>query len=155
MIRQDGDPAFWRGIADLPEVGPHVKLGTDFDIGALVSDPRVISLRAEHGGYIFVPMDGVGRCFDLHALFGREGWGREASLALKQALALMFERDAAMIVVSEVGGWWRSRPPRSFGFRPASDFAPVGALTIRTWFLTRDAWEGSLVRRRTRPCLQF
>lgn len=143
MIVEDNDPAFWRSIADRPEVAPHVKLGTDFDIGALVSDPRVVCLRSGGGGYLFVPMDGVGRCFDLHALFQRLAWGREASTALKDALDIMFARGAALIVVSEVGGWWRSRPPRSFGFRPASDFAPVGAHMIRTWFLARDAWERS------------
>lgn len=148
MIFEDSDPDFWRSIADRPEVAPHVKLGTDFDIGALVSDPRVICFRADGGGYLFVPMDGVGRCFDLHALFKRSSWGRETSKALKDALGVMFGRGAAMVIVSEVSGWWRSRPPRSFGFRPASDFAPAGDHLIRTWFLARDAWERSPARKR-------
>jgi hypothetical protein len=138
MIREERSPAFWQGVADHPEVSPTAA----FDASIIVH-PRVMPLASEHGGYLFVQIDGLGRVWDLHAAFLPAGWGREASEALKAALRRL---EGWMVVsVSEVDGNWRSRPPRSFGFRPAGPFEGG----YRSWILTRDAWERSPVRRRT------
>lgn len=129
-IREDRDPTFWRESCE-----------PGLDLGFLES-PRVVPLASTNGGYFFVQIDGLGRVFDLHAAFKPQGWGKEASDTLKASLALL--TGWQVVSVSEVEGNWRSRPPRSFGFRPASGFSGG----YRSWILTRDAWEASPARRR-------
>ncbi len=146
MIVEDRT-TWWREIADHPAVRPHV-MTTDFDMLDVVSHPSVTALRAEHGGFLFHRLDHIGRVYELHALFVPQGWGREVSTALKDALREMFSRGAQVVTVNEVEGWWRSRPPLSFGFRPAGDFAQALDQMFRTWILTRDAWEDSPACRR-------
>lgn len=148
------DPAFWRAIAAHPEVSPHIFGNGHFDIGEVVAAAQVTPFRFEHGGYLYLRLDTFGFVHDLHALFTPEGWGRPASFALKTSLADIFEMGAHVVTASEVRGWWRSRPPRSFGFEPAGDFrfTPLGEL--RTWVLTRARFEQSPVFKRMAPCLQ-
>lgn len=129
-IRETRDPDFW---AERCEPG--------LDLGFLSSD-RVTPLASENGGYFFVRIDGLGRVFDLHAAFKPAGWGKEASATLKASLRLLMGWQ--VISVSEVEDNWRSRPPRSFGFRPAGGFSGG----YRSWILTREAWEASPARRR-------
>lgn len=150
----DRDPAFWQAVYDHPEVRPHVSLGAEVDIQAIVADARVSPYRFAHGGYLFVQLDGQGMVVELHSLFTPEGWGRETTLALRQALTRAFAAGAQIITTFEVHGNWRSRAPLSFGFTPAGDFAPshINA-ELRAWVLTRSAWERSPVFRRSNPCL--
>lgn len=149
----DRDPAFWREVAGHPEVAPHVSLGQDFDIGAMVTHPLVTPLRAEHGGFIFIALDPLARVLELHTLFTPEGWGREVHAAAKAAFDHVFDGGVQLVVTSEVEGNRRSQPPRSFRFAPAGDFAatPYGP-RFRSWFLTHAAWEGSPARRRAHSC---
>lgn len=139
MIREDRDPAFWRRVTSHRSVAPY--LGGLFDVEH-VRNPIVKPLRSENGGYLFVRIDGLGRVWDLHAAFLPAGWGREAAGALKAALEHL--SGWQVVSVSEVEGNWRSRPPRSFGFRPAGPLSGG----YRSWILTRDAWEASPARRR-------
>jgi len=141
------DVAFWTKVAEHPEVGPHVSWGQEIDIGALVEHPRVLPLRAEHGGFLFVQLDGLGRVYELHSLFTPEGWGREVSRTLKAALEEVFGQGAQVVTTYQVSDNWRSQPPKSFRFEPAGDFAPALGKELRTWILTRAAWEGSPARR--------
>jgi hypothetical protein len=149
------DPVFWRQVFEHPEVKPKVGLGHALDIAALVADRRVTPLRARHGGYLFVQLDGLGRVYELHSLFTPEGWGREALLAAKAAFTLMFAAGAHVITTMEVRGNRRSQPPRSFRFRPAGGFAAAAPFKdeFRSWVLTRDDWENSPVNRRSKSCL--
>jgi hypothetical protein len=141
MTPDDAD--FWRGIAEHPAVKPLVSFGTDFDWWTpLLTHPAVSVVRGDHGGYFLVCLDPLGRIFDLHAAITPEGWGRAANALLKRALADLGGWD--VVLATEVDGNWRSRPPRSFGFRPAA--ATEGQ--YRTWILARDAWENSPARRR-------
>lgn len=150
MIREDRNPTFWTAVYEHPAVKPHVGLGQEVDFASLVQHPGVTPIRAEHGGFLFVRLDGLGRVHELHTLFTPEGWGREALLALKAALVVMFDRGTDLVTTSEVGGNPRSQPPRSFRFAPAGDFydAPEVGAQLRTWILTRPAWEGSPARQR-------
>lgn len=148
MIIEDRDPVFWEAVAEHPMVKPHVTLGRAFRIKSLIEHPLVTPLRCSHGGFLMVRLDTLGRIYDLHALFVPEGWGRIANASFKQALAEMFRRGADVIVSLEVADWWRSRPPLSFGFRPAGDVFERDGLNLRTWQLTRAAWESSPARRR-------
>ena len=148
-IVEDRDPDFWRAVADHPAVQASGTMGGPGVIEALVADGRITPLRSTNGGYLFARLDPIGRVHELHALYRPEGWGRETHGALKAALKVMFLRGARVITVSEIGGNWRSRPPRSFGFRPAGDFAATHGFDIRTWTLTSDAWEASPAHRRS------
>lgn len=148
MIREDRDPAFWTSIYEHPAVKPHVSLGLDVDLAPLLENERVTPLRATHGGFLFVQLDGLARVYELHTLFTPEGWGREALLSAKAAFAEMFARGAHLITTYEVAGNPRSQPPLSFRFAPAGDFAPALGASLRTWTLTRNAWEASPARLR-------
>lgn len=130
MIREDRDEAFWLRVA--PDLAPHV-----------LQSPVVTPLRSDNGGYLFARIDALGAVYDLHAAFHPIGWGKEANATLKAALRLL-ERWQ-IITVSEVADNPRSRPPLSFGFRPAGGFVDG----YRSWVLTRAGWEASPARRRT------
>lgn len=154
MIREDRNAAFWTDVYEHPQVKPHVSLGHELDLAAILDNPAITPLRAEHGGFLFFRLDHMGRAFELHTMFTPEGWGREVSLAARAAFAFMFDRGADLIVTQEVAGNPRSQPPRSFGFKPASDFRPSAlGVELRSWVLTRYAWDASPVRQRMRSCL--
>lgn len=150
MIREERDPAFWTAVIEHPEVKPHVTLGRQIDIAGALESPLIIPLAAEHGGFLFVRLDGLGRVYELHAMFTPEGWGREALQALKETVSEAFARGAQLITASEVEGHWRSRPPKTFRFEPCGAFEPAAGFTerFRTWALTRAAWEASPARQR-------
>jgi hypothetical protein len=145
LIHEDRDREFWRNVYEHPEVKPHVGLGHDLDVAALAAHPGVIPLRSEHGGFFFVRLDSLGRVYELHTLYTPEGWGREVHLAAKQAFNRMFAGGAQVITTQEVEGHRASQPPRSFGFVACGDFEPVPHLNValRSWVLTRTAWEAS------------
>lgn len=147
MIREDRSE-FWSRLAEHPMVRPHIGSGNTADLDQFVALPVVTPLRSENGGFLFVKLDAFGRVYELHTIYHPDGWGREVLKAAKEAFAEMFSRGAQVVATYEVEGWWRSRPPLSFGFRPAGDFAPAGELTLRTWTLTRAAWDASPARRR-------
>jgi hypothetical protein len=152
LIREDRDPAFWTAVYEHPQVKPHVSLGHDLDLAEILADPGVTPLAADHGGFIFIRLDGLGRTYELHTMFTPEGWGREVAGAAKAAFALMFDGGADLIVTHEVAGNRRSQPPRSFRFEPAGGFRPALDHELRTWVLTRYAWEASPARQRMLTC---
>lgn len=145
MIRVERSPDFWRRISEHEAVQAHTKLDPS-DWTAFLQRPDVRPLATEHGGHLFAAMDCLGRAWELHSLFLPHAWGREVNDGLKASLTVLGAWD--LIVTHEVAGWWRSRPPKSYGFRIAGSFhgSPIGDL--RTWTLTRAAWEKSPVRRR-------
>lgn len=151
MIREERSGAFWNAVASHPEVRDRITLGGPLsDLTAIVEHPSVLPLAAEHGGFIFLSRDVSARVFELHTLFTPEGWGREVTLAAREAFTAVFLRDAALVFTLEVEINRRSRPPLSHGWRPAGPFAfaPDLAANVRTWVLTQDAWNTSPVRRR-------
>lgn len=148
-LREERDPGFWNRVANHPEVAPHVLMGHGVDFGPIVSNLGVLPLASEHGGFLFSRLDALGRCWELHTLYTPEGWGREVLLACKAAFRRVFEQGD-VVVTYEVEGWWRSRPPKSFGFTRANDFraAPDLGAALSTWVLTKAAWEQSPACRR-------
>lgn len=149
MIEVCRDPAFWMGIASHPQVAPHVSRGHEVD-WSIVTQPHVLPLRAEHGGFLFSQLDGVGRVCELHTLFTPEGWGREVAAAAKLAFDEVFGRGLQIVTTLEIDGNLRSSPPRSFGWRAAGEFGMVNMLDCRakSWFLTADAWGLSPAKQR-------
>lgn len=154
MVTEDRDPAFWCGVYEHPSVKPHVGLGRQIEIAEIVADQRVTPLRATHGGFLFIQLDGLGRIYELHTMFTPEGWGREVLHAAKAAFCMMFERGADLITTFEVAGHKQSQPPRTFRFEPAGAFAFEASLNaeLRTWALRRQAWEESPARQRMTQC---
>jgi len=151
MIREQRDPVFWDRIARHPDVAPHVFLSKgEVSLEALVTHESVLPLASEHGGLIFCRLDGLGRLWELHTLYAPEGWGKEVFITAIQAFSQIFEGSAQAVTTYEVDGWWRSRPPKSFGFQRAGEFRAVPELgaALSTWVLTKAAWEGSPARRR-------
>lgn len=150
MIREERDPTFWRAIYDHPQVHPHVSLGQDIDLPALVAHPSVTPLAAEHGGFLFVRLDGLGRVYELHTMFSPDGWGREVLLALKAACERIFDSGAQLITTYEVEGNWRSKPPKTFRFEACGEFASAEPYQhrFRTWALSRANWVASPARQR-------
>jgi hypothetical protein len=143
MIQINRSEAFWRPITEHPAIKHHLDLGTGVDwLPTVLASDDVLPLASSHGGYFLHRLDPYGHLWDLHAAFSPEGWGRVANATLKAAL--LFLPAWQLVTASEVGGNWRSRPPKSFGFRPAG---PLEGWS-RTWFLTRSAWEASPARRR-------
>lgn len=149
MIHECRDLAFWSGVADRPEVRPHIG---DFDLAAVIAHPDVLPLRYGAGGFL---LHRNGSVYDLHAMFPQTSWGRETNAALKASLDHVFSLGADLITVSEVEGWWRSRPPRSFGFKPTGEsaFEPLVGAVLHHWKLTPDNWAKSPAKRR-RECRQ-
>lgn len=138
------DPAFWRPICEHPAVKPHVSLGFEGDwLTPVLESRRCLPWASVNGGYFLFQADFNDRVWDLHAAFRPEGWGREAHDLLIAVLACPIW---SLMTVTEVEGNWRSRPPRSFGFRQAGPCL---------WFLTRAAWEQSpAFKRMLKRCLQ-
>lgn len=140
-IEVNRDPAFWDRIASHPQV-EHIKHGLPLNIGELAQHERVTPLASTNGGFLLFQLDGLGRVFEMHTLFTPEGWGREVNRAGKAMLTRMF--GPAEIITTYEG----YPPPKSFGWRAAGDFADSEIGPVRTWFITRDAWESSPARRR-------
>lgn len=151
MIREERNPLFWAAVANHPAVKPSVVLSGEIpDMTRMIGDPLVWPVASEHGGFLFFQRDALGRVFELHTMFTPEGWGREVAGAAKQAFSGLFLRGAELVFTVEVATNARSRPPLSHGWRVAGLFAPSTELAadVRTWVLTRTAWDASPARRR-------
>jgi hypothetical protein len=145
MIRECRDPVWWRALAELvqpdfPDLDPAF-------VASKVADADIIPLACEHGGFLFVRRDPLGLVFDLHALFTREGKGREVHGALPAALDHIFAMGGQLILVAETSRR-QSRPPLSFGFRPTGEATDTAAGAVTLWTLTRPAWLASPAHRR-------
>lgn len=151
MIRVERSGGFWNAIANHPEVAPLIAINNHVpDMTALVTDPMVLPVASEHGGFLFFQRDRLGFVFELHTMFTPEGWGREVADAARDAFSALFLRGATVVFTLEVETNAKSRPPLSHGWRPAGPFAfaPDLAANVRTWVLTQEAWNASPVRRR-------
>jgi len=147
----DRDPAFWSRVNEHPEVNPHTTLGqTDYDLPAFINNPRVTPLRSTNGGILLVDLDGAGQVVELHIMFTPEGWGREALMALTAAVEWAFGSGAQVITTYQARGTSRWTPPASFRFQQAGEFQLHAALGVelRSWVLTKRAWETSPAYRR-------
>lgn len=146
MIREDRDPGFWVGIASHPGLA-HVRAGQDPSLMAYaVQQPRVVPLRAEHGGFVFLPADSFGRAYELHTLFTPDRPRREPFDAAREAFDHMFGR--CDLILTHQTPHPQSLPPKTFRFAPLGDFHDTPHGPVRLWMLTRDAWLGSPARRR-------
>lgn len=145
MIREERNPAFWVEVMSHPAVFGAVGQPSPQAIAEIVTRPGVLPLAAEHGGFIFSPLDALGRVAELHTAFTPKGWGREANAAGKEALNRVFRDTFQVLVTYELADNPRSQPPRSFGFVAAGDMAPSPMGLARTWMLTAAGWRGSPV----------
>jgi hypothetical protein len=145
VIRLERSPDFWRELVDHPAVS-HVKMGQAFAIEDIIGLDSVTPLATDHGGFLFIRLDGLSRVFELHTMFRPEGRGRDLTTAAKDAFSRMFNNGAMIITTYEVEGW--AAPPLSFGWRSVGGFEPTDYGSMRTWVLTLEAWKGSPAFRR-------
>lgn len=154
MIRIERDPAFWRAVAEHPEVAS--RLGAPMSgaaLAALVTDAATLPLASEHGGHLFVRRDPLGFAAELHTLFTPEGWGREALEAARLAFDAVFHIGFQAVITHEAQANRKSQPPLSFGFRRAGDWRETAFGNLRLWVLTTQAWAASpAAKRRRKPC---
>lgn len=142
MIREERDPAFWERVASHPSVRPSLMgIEPKYFAAEAVGDLH-LPLASQNGGFIFVPRDAFGRIAELHTLYLPDGWGREVAVAGKEALAIVFDRFD-LVVTYERADDWRTRPPKSFGFRPCGSPFDMNGLLWRTWSLSHDGWRAS------------
>lgn len=143
------DASFWDAVAAHPQVAPGVFMGLDqVSAAPLIEAESSIPLASENGGLIFEAKDHLGFTYELHTLYRPEGWGREVNRHAKDCFAYVFER-ASVIVTHEQEGQKQTRPPLSFGWRPAGEYKEVGLpRRLKLWILTRDAWMSSPVGRK-------
>lgn len=142
-ICEQRDPSFWRDVAADPAVAPSLFGIEPEALDAVIEHPCVLPLASENGGMLFTSRCGFAKVWELHTLYKPQGWGREVLNAAKQAFRRMFGDGAEMVFTHEQVGNWRSRPPRSFGFKPQGAPFESALGTFRLWVLTRDAWGAS------------
>ena len=149
MIHIERDPRWWVDVASHPAVAATLFGANPEVVGQVVVSPTVLPLAAVNGGFFFARLDVMGLVRELHTMFRPEGWGREVHQAAKEAFEYVFGTGCQVIVTYQVEGNERSQPPRSFGFVLAGDYRPIdtGAV-VRSWVLTRQAWEASPAHRR-------
>lgn len=142
--------AWWDEIASHPQVADHVFMGLPrVSMSTLLEQPGAFGLHSTNGGCIFIPRDPLGLTLEMHTLFRPEGWGREVAAAGRRFMPAVFE-SAALILTHEQEGHWRSRPPKSHGWKPCADFQDVGLpRRLRLWALTREGWMDSIVGRKS------
>lgn len=150
MIRVERNPAFWFDVASHPQVAEVMGHYSAEQITAIISQPGLLPLAADHGGFLFRRCDGFGRVCELHTLFKPDGWGREVNTAAKEAFGFVFfTAGCQMVITYEMAANKHSRPPLSFGFVPIGTMEPSDFGEARSWFLTRDAWTSSPAGRKT------
>lgn len=149
MIGEERDPAWWSDIAGHPEVAPHVFGGGDIiDFARAIERPDALPLRSENGGILFVRLEPLGSVWEMHTLYRPEGWGREVAEAAPLMMERVFEQALA-VTTYEQQGYYRSRPPRSHGWKRHGEPKDLGlSRPLIGWLLTRDDWLNAPARRR-------
>ena len=142
-VREERDAGFWVDVLHHPQVsGALGELSTDV-IAEIIGREATLPLASANGGFLFSGIDAFGRVVELHTAFKPDGRGREVHGAAKAAFRHVFGLGRDLVVTYETTDNRMSKPPRTFGFRPSGEFraSPLGSM--RTWFLSRDAWASS------------
>jgi hypothetical protein len=142
---------FWLPVFLAPECqAAHCGMQVNAEaIEQTLASSMVYPLAGENGGYLFIQKDPWGTVWELHSLFRKPGWGREAATIGKAALDIMVGRGMQLLYTTEIAGL--ATPPRSYGWRLASEEffeTPIGA--SRIWILTKAMWEASPARKHAR-----
>jgi hypothetical protein len=135
---------FWLPVFEAPECqASHCGLPINRDaLEQTLVSPMVYPLAGENGGYLFIQKDPYGTVWELHSIFTRPGWGREAATIGKGALDVMIERGLQVLFTMEVQGL--PTPPLSYGWKTAgAEFMETPIGLARIWILTKDAWLAS------------
>lgn len=138
---------YWTPIMTHPQVEPHTLMGLASieDFADFLSRDDVEEERWPGGGMVYVNKVDV---TELHIAFLPDQWGRPVA----GYLARSEQRKASQgvtIVAREQEGYWRSRPPRSHGWKVNGEFEETThPKRLRQWILTPDAWYASAVGRK-------
>lgn len=138
---------FWTPVVSHPEVEPWVLhgLATVDEFLTALEEPRFLAEPCEDGGMIYTQKDGYQ---ELHIMFLPSQWGRRVSWFLKESIAEKM-RQGVVLIAREQEGYWKSRPPKSYGWEVAGDFEETThPRRLRKWILTSEAWYRSPVGRK-------
>lgn len=143
------DVEFWNRIATHPSVAPSVFMGLPVvSTAPLVENENNLPLASENGGLIFVAVDHLGLVMELHTLYTPEGWGREVTSHARLCFRDVM-KDTSLVITHEQEGEKQTKPPLSYGWKPAGDYTDVGLpRRLKLWILTREAWLASPVGRK-------
>lgn len=126
-------------LANHPEVRPAL-LGADgpLDLTSLVTNPAVITLEAEHGAFLLIPI--LPAVYELHTLFLPEGRGKAFFRCAAEMFRYLFTRTDAVEIVTKVPDGNRGAALASTitGFRERFHRAGVSfrSLDIEGWALS-------------------
>lgn len=137
----------WEPILTHPDVEPHVLAGlaTVDDFLAYIEKPEVETERYDGGGIIYV---GKPPFKEVHIAFLPDQWGRDAASAFKRSVAQQMAKGVSLIA-REQEGYWKSRPPKSYGWVTDGDFQiDTHPKRLRRWILTPEAWYRSPIGRK-------
>jgi hypothetical protein len=88
MLKRTMDAAFLNGVANHPEVRPHLGGSGELQLDGILSDPGNIGLQCDHGGFVIHRLEpGVYEC---HSMFLPEGRGGNAAGAMAETLHYLF-----------------------------------------------------------------
>lgn len=150
MIHRSRDVAFFNAVANDPAVRPFMG-GEDgpngLDLAPLIENPAVVTLRAAHGGWIYVPI--LAGAYELHTLFLPEGRGRPHLRAAVEGFRFMFVETDCLEILTKcpddngAARWASSHLGFRERFRRDDAWAPgVGvsyrAFSVDDW-MARDA----------------
>lgn len=150
QVCEQRDPGFWAPILSDPDVAPSLFGQPVEAVVALLQNPAVLPLATRNGGLLFISRCGFGRVHELHTAYTRAGWGREVHAAAKEAFRRIFGGGALIVFTYEYVDNWRTRPPKSFGFRAEGEPFTNEHGQFQLWLLSRAAWEQSPAAQRYR-----
>lgn len=131
MIHRSTDAAFFNAVANHETVRPF--LGGEpgpLDLTAVVENPAVVALRAEHGGWIYSPL--MSGAYELHTLCLPEGRGRQQIAGAKLGFRHMFAETDCLEILTKC-------PDDNGPARWASSYCG-----FRERFHRPDAWEAGV-----------
>lgn len=115
-LKQTKDVEFLNDLANDPDVFPYINYVGEgpADLSGVLE--RSIALATEHGAIIFEIKSPIAACF--HTMFRKEGRGKHAYLAARDAAEMMFTETS----ITELHTYTpfsnpTATPPRTFGFK--------------------------------------
>lgn len=105
LVRRSTDVEFFNRVANDPSVRPFLGgLGgaddtSPLDLGPLISNPAVVALQTDHGGWIFHPI--LPGAYEVHTLFLPVGRGRRHRAAAAEGFRFMFTRTDCLEILTK------------------------------------------------------
>lgn len=136
-------------LFSIPEVEKYTLCGmADVETLRMFLDEPYVSTEFYPEGLVtYVQKDGYQ---EVHVAFEPEAWGRKVASILARSFGAKM-KECVCLIAREQEHYWRSRPPKSHGWKVCGDFEKTEhPARLRKWILTPDAWYGSPVGRKSK-----